>query len=487
MIFLPSSYGRNVVTVWATSFALLAIIALVDAGAILGEVRNTKTSESARGVEFDNHCGRKIDCFWVNTFEKPETFVPQFVDEGVSVGCPYGAQKGISSYNGHTFELREIPSKKSGGCVHKECRKVRYTVTDRFEQKVIVNRDFTLTVKDDRERAYSKADDIYSKCQEKVGSDVDPLESIELITKCVEEEITGDVINHNKEERSFHSKVHRTMADELVPYTCADVNKTQSTEVKNITWIYTDDDGIDETHIAKTLHKLPTSEIFVIDDFVTEEVCDALDIYRSKTHAGYGVPSEAAMEETKQGGLLMDVYYKMYQVLMDRYPNWKELDFQDDLLFSHIKDNVGFKTPAKLCTTQEEVDEVVAAMGLGKPKKCLIPGGVPEHAPTKHFVVENGISEEEMMKKRQLAQLFLFCGEPKDQLGGLHFPYAAVHVTPKTRKLVVAVHRHADAKNHKYDGYVNEYHLCPNHDVYVHTVFDHNPPPFVTGEDEGEL
>ena len=462
---------------------------MADAGAIIGLERNDKSNPSARGVLIKNESGRKTDMFWVNTFKTPEEFVPQFIEDGVSIGLPYGGEKAISSYVGHTFEIRELPSNKKnkkGRCVYSECRKVRYTMTKRNNQKVIVNKDFSITIHDDLERAYSKADDIYTKCQEKIAKEgYSALEAIELVTECIEDEVRGKMIS-DKQERSFQSKVHREMAEELVPFICVDVNKTQSLEIKNSTWT---DENDGKEYTLRRVHELPTSEIFVVDDFVSKETCDALKIYRqaSKDRSAQGIPISAAMEKTKQGDLLLNLYYKMYQLLMDRFTEWKTLDFNGEFLFEYVKDEVGFQTPTHLCVTQEDVDEVVKAMEAGKPKKCLIPGGVPEAGRTKHFVVEEGLSDNDKSEKRQLAQLFLFCDEPK-QLGALHFPFAAVHATPEAGKLVVAVHRHEGHEDHGFDGYANEYHLCPNHEVYVHTVHDNDPPTFIPpGDDEGEL
>lgn len=492
MRLLPSaSLQRNVLTVraTATALALLAMVVFVDAGAILGVQRRDKANESSRPLLIENLSGRKINMYWVNTFKKPEEFVPQFIDDGVVVGCSYGAEKSVSSYIGHQFEIREEPSRKTGACVYTECRKFRIVVSDRYDQKVIVNKDFGITVQDNKERAYTKADDMFTRCQEKMADEnVDPATSLELITDCMEEEIKGK-FDSDKQERAFHSKIHRSMAADLIPFECADVNKTQSVSVKNVTW--EDEDNEYKKHNIQILHKIPTSEILVVDDFISKETCKALRVYRDvkvyKEGEITGVPSTAATEKTKQGELLLNLFYKMYGILMDRYRSWQELDFRDDMLFEYIKDLDGFVTPTHLCTTQEEVDAVVAAIEAGEPRKCHIPGGVPEAVPTKRVVVEEGATEEEKKEKRQLAQMFFFCAEPEHQLGGLHFPYAGVHATPREGTVVIAVHRHEDDRNHNYDGYVNEYHLCPNHEVYVHTVYDYDPNPIDPDFDEGEL
>lgn len=463
----------------------------VNAGAILGKKRMENDNPQARSISIDNQSGHKLDMFWVNVFKEPEEFVAQFIEDGKTIGCAYGADKAISSYIGHQFEIREIESKATGACVFNTCRKVRIKVSDREDQKFTIDRDFSVTVTDDKERAYSKVDDMFARCKEKVAvyadassrtnNNIDPLKTIELITNCMEEEINGKV-NFDRQERSFHSKLHRDMATDLIPFMCGDVNKTDSIEIVNTTWI-----SAATRYTVKTLHELPTSEIFVVDDFVTKETCDALKIYRqTASGSAVGVPIGAIKEGTKQAKLLETLYFNIYALIGDRYGDWGELDFFGETLFEYIKDPVGVETPLKLCDGPEEVAEAFADIEAGKPKlQCQIPGGDPVMVPTKRIVVEeNGIGIEDVdvdvdveggelpQKRRQLSQLFLFCDEPENKLGGLHFPFSRVHVTPEVGKLVVAVHRHATDESNELDGYVNEYHLCPNHEVYVHTVTD---------------
>lgn len=487
MISFPStSLRRTSLAVWPKALVLLAMVVFVDA-TILGEKRTDSDHPSARSLGIRNESGRKVDMVWVNKFKTPEEYVPQFVEDGVIVGCAYGASKSVSSFTGHEFEIREVPSKKTERCVFQECRKVRYTVTDRFAQEVTLNRDFTITIKDNKERVYTKAEKMFTKCQEKVESEgANTFDSIGLITKCMEEQIS-EKIEFDRKERVFHSTVQRNMATDLIPFECADVNKTLDRSIKNVTWNYDDDSNEETSYNIQIFHKVPTSEILVVDDFISKKTCNALELYREVADYGNGevtgVPSKAAQKAM----LLYDLFYKMYAIMMDQYKDWRELDFKGDILFEYIKDMDGFITPLHLCNSQEEVDEVVAMMDSGELKKCRIPGGIPEAVPTKRFVVEEGVTEEEKKKKRQLAQLFFFCDEPKHRLGGLHFPYAGTHVPPKTGRLVVAVNRHDGDRNDQLDGYVDEYHMCPNHEVYVHTVFDHKPVPIITDIDEGEL
>lgn len=481
-----SSSGCNGSTTLAYEAALLPLLAMVavlvvvvDAGKMLGYERPQNPNPLSRTVGIDNQSGRKIEMYWVNVFKEPNDFVPQFMEDGVQVGCSYGADKTINSFSGHQFEIREVPSKKTKKCVFNECRKVRIKISDRKQQTYTINRDFTISIEDDTQIAYSKANDIFQSCKAKVALyTTDPLEIIDLVSECMMYETNAKLVE-NSEERSFHSKKQREMAADLIPYACGDVNKTETQEIVNQTWTYIGNNGDPSkpkpknVHLLRTLHKLPTSDIFAVSNFASQDTCDALKIYRQELSGSdgegstIGIPTSATQEPTKQGKLLLELFYKIYALLNDNFPHWKDLsEFFDDTLFGYLKDPVGLELPSHLCQGIEEVAEAFAALEAEEPKKCQIPGGEPSVGHTKRTVVGEDTHPD------LLAQVFLFCDEPKDKLGGLHFPYAGVHATPEVGKLVVAVHRHNtdDNKQQKLDGYTEEYHLCPNHELYVHTV-----------------
>ena len=323
-----------------------------------------------------------------------------------------------------------------------------------------------------------------------------------ILTKISKNEINKN-IQKQEEERNFHLNVHRDMATELVPFTCGDVNQTDSHEILNQTWYYKEDS---RNYKIKKLHELPTSTIFTIDNFVTKDYCDALQMYRTTTttnddndkeKGNIHVPLSAAFEGTKQSNLLNGLLNKIYELMLDQMDTWDDLD-AEDVLFNYMKDDIGYDTPTHLCVGTEEVTNAFHALEIGQPKTCQIPGGDPVVVPTKRILMEDGHKnkrrnmnvvrnnddnfEIDVKRKQQLADIFLFCNEPEKKiLGGIHFPFARIHITPKIGKLVVAVNRKNYSNNNnkvqeqgqeqeQVDGYVNEYHLCPNHEVYVHTI-----------------
>ena len=107
-------------------FSLLCIWTVHGAG--LG--RRRRTSEASRGVSFMNLSGRRVDLLWVNTKTDPVTYASHSDDEGFA----YGAGIDVNSYNGHKFELREIPGKRSKKCLTDTCWKSSFVVNNQEDQ-----------------------------------------------------------------------------------------------------------------------------------------------------------------------------------------------------------------------------------------------------------------------------------------------------------------------------------------------------------------
>jgi hypothetical protein len=77
----------------------------------------------SRGIVVKNQAGVKIDFFWVNPNTKE--LAASTSDGGVT----HGGESSISSYIGHTFEVQELPKKKTGKCEQEKCRITHFTVS----------------------------------------------------------------------------------------------------------------------------------------------------------------------------------------------------------------------------------------------------------------------------------------------------------------------------------------------------------------------
>jgi hypothetical protein len=435
-------------------------------GAALGRSRKTGQNDSQRSFHFLNQSGRRVDLLWVNVFKKPNEFVSQNGGEGY----PYGGDTSVSSFIGHEFEIREMPSKKTEQCLFEECRKARFRVNDQDNQEIIIDENFKVTHKDDRQRAYTKANQLFEECKLQIDDpkNMDPMESIDAMSRCMETKVKLALAT-TEEERNFQSTVRQQMANDLVPYACGDVNFTETKEVSNLTWTYRiPTTGEVEEYNMNILHERPTSDIVKIDHFTTPEFCDAIRIYEENGK----IPMTAISESTTQGSMLYRLGNKMYSLA--RYKlGWDEMDFghmhqQGMPLFDVLRDENVLELPTLKCVGDVAIASADAAQG-----KCRLAGAPPLAVDTKRLVVEDG--------SPQLAQIFLFCDEPKN-LGGLHFPQAGIHIAPKVGRLVMAINRFRNDDNDDdsksvMDGFVSEYHLCPNYHTYVHTIVERKDPP----------
>jgi hypothetical protein len=436
-------------------FLTLSLPCTTVHGAALG--RSKKSSQPhQRSFHFRNQSGRRVDVLWVNVHKTPNEFVSQNDGEGY----PYGGDTSISSYIGHEFEIREIPSKKTGQCLFDQCRKTRFKVNDQENQEFVINETFKVIHNDDRQRAYSQANELFEKCKLKIDPKMDPMESIDTISQCMERKVK-ETLAETEEERTFQSTLRQQMAKDLVPFACGDVNFTDSREVSNATWTYrVPSTGEVEEYNMNILHDRPTSDIFKIDNFITPEYCDAIRIYEESGR----VPMTAISEGTAQGSMLYKLGNKIYS-LARKTLLWDEMDFghmhqQGIPLFEVLRDEKGLDLPAFKCVGDAVTVSAQAAQG-----KCRLAGAPPLAVETKLLVVEDGST--------QLAQIFLFCDQPKS-LGGLHFPQAGIHVAPQVGQLVMAVNRFRN--NVEMDGFVSEYHLCPNYHTYVHAILEGKDP-----------
>ncbi|KAG7359632.1 hypothetical protein IV203_034730 [Nitzschia inconspicua] len=420
-------------------------------GAILGRSQKS-ANENQRSFHFHNKSGRRVDVLWVNVHKTPNEFVSQNGGEGY----PFGGDTSVLSYIGHEFEILEMPSKKTKKCLFEECRKARFTVNDQENQEIVINDSFKVIHKDNRQRAYATASNLFEECQREINDkNMNPMEALEAMSECMETKV-NESLAKVEEERTFQSALRRQMTQNLVPYACGDVNFTESREVSNLTWTYrVPTTGERQEHTLNVLHQRPTSEIFKIDNFTKPKFCDAIHIYEEDGK----VPMTAMSEGTAQGSMLFQLGIKMYALAREKLW-WDEMEFahmhkQGIPLFQVFRDEKGLDLPALKC-----IGDIATATANAAKGRCRLAGAPPLAAETKPFVVEEGSS--------QLAQFFLFCDKPKS-LGGLHFPQAGVHVAPQAGRLVMAVNRFRDGEM---DDFVKEYHLCPNYNTYVHTFVE---------------
>jgi hypothetical protein len=331
-----------------------------------------------------------------------------------------------------------------------------------------VLKDYSVIHKDDRQRAQLKADELLEHCQEETKKNLPPSSSlafqIDALAECMQAQVE-EHLAEREEERSFQSELRTSMAQKLIPYACGDAtfneNATFSVEHINRTWHYEEGKtGLKKQYQLQVFHERPTSQIFTMANFAGAKECAAIRPFIND--AVMKVPFLAVNAQTADAKILHGLASKMYE-LSRTFLSWQELDFNHmhslgHELFDVYRDDTVTKVPKGECGAEEGVSSENS--NEEEQQECKLPGAGP-------LAVETTSAE---VLSTQLATLFLFCDEPAEGLGGLHFPSAGVHINPEKGKLVVALHRNRNDK--ETDGFTQEWHLCPNHNVYVHGIWE---------------
>jgi hypothetical protein len=341
-----------------------------------------------------------------------------------------------------------------------------------WRTEVYINQTFDLIFTDAIQRAEKKAETVLDQCHQSLSTMIEenPLEAVDALSDCMSQKI-NETLAFEEDERNFQSHLRTTMAQQMTSYACGDPDYETSTETLNRTWHYEVNPGEYREFLMKTYHERPTSRIMTVPDFVGETECQAL---KASTKSGIFVPFVTVNGQNRESIILHAFASKMYEFMRVTL-SWSELDFGDQYhlgqeLFDVFEDRKGLEVPEGKCKKESTSTEEASIDSDGqvvtteaeeeteesdKGKTCRMPGAAPIAASTKRFEA-SGID---------VATLFIFCDEPKS-LGGIHFPLSGVHINPEKGTAVVAVHRFRDDPG--FDGYAQEYHMCPNYHVYKH-------------------
>merc|ERR1719221_454058 len=240
--------------------AQLSLLLILPLPAALGK------SPSARSIQILNESTRRVEVHWVN----PDT------KELVLQTTPdilHGASFALNSFVGHYFQVTELPAKKTGECFGEDgaCRTDHFTVNSNKDQAIIIREGVEVEHTDSKSIASNAAaailDDCNSAAKRALADDgsnaADVLESFD---GCFRKGVTEEIEKAN-EEVSFQAGIRKTMAGTLERYACFD-EKLNTTE--------SDSDEYWEGRKVKVLVDRPASKVHVIEDFLTEDECRAI-------------------------------------------------------------------------------------------------------------------------------------------------------------------------------------------------------------------
>jgi len=176
-----------------------------------------------------------------------------------------------------------------------------------------MNQDFEIVFEDDHIRAKQEAHSLVGHCHEVAKEKMalangDADISMTIMTELVECVQAGvvETITRSTEELAFEAKVRKDMAALMENYTCADLELDTSPAVENTTWVSLKDEKLRNVQI---MLNRPASKIHVIEDFIDEEECKAMEtaakshLHRATVADGKGGSQFSENRKAMQAGI----------------------------------------------------------------------------------------------------------------------------------------------------------------------------------------
>lgn len=254
-------------TVWTPSLFLGPTRSVVHATSL----GRTRTFD--RKIQIVNQSGHRLDIHWIH---------PKTGNLSKSNTTPIldGVTFKLNSFENHKFEVRELPNSKTGECggagsQDKICRTGYFSVNENDDQVFYIRSGLKINQTDNKSIARDQAINLLSVCQREALDSVrtaPPMAVFDELVECVKSSVASSIEEAN-EEVTFQSKVRSNMGDLLENYTCADDSLNTTKEVDSRYW----DDHKGKIFPVKVMLERPASKIHVIENFISDEECQAVE------------------------------------------------------------------------------------------------------------------------------------------------------------------------------------------------------------------
>lgn len=188
-----------------------------------------------------------------------------------------------------------------------------------FLAKLLVftlNKDFKIVFSDDQVKAQEQATEIVRECQDKAKQKLDGaendaakvMEAMNDLVACVEGSVTETLTKAN-EELAFQSLIRKGIAEQMENHTCADTSLDTSDSLKEEWWLGSKDK---KKRTSKVLLDRPASKIHVVENFISQEECEAMEtaaepkLHRATVADGKGGSHFSENRKALQAGITVD-------------------------------------------------------------------------------------------------------------------------------------------------------------------------------------
>lgn len=269
---------------------------------LLPHLTLTLANDQERSIQIFNQSGRRVDVHWV----------PPYEGEMVLQSKPdilNGASLALNSYITHTFEVRELPGKTSGVCSGEGgvCQVDHFTVNSHENQVIFIRPGIEIEHSDTKTIAEKSAAKLLDECRSAAKASLaeKPGEAAEILNQlsaCVESGIAKEIETAN-EEIGFQKEIRLEMSELLEDYTCYDEKMVTSEPKKSVVW---------NGRKVDIMLDRPRAKIHVIDNFITQQECDAVQeeakdsLHDATVADGAGGSELDDSRRAKQAGIEVD-------------------------------------------------------------------------------------------------------------------------------------------------------------------------------------
>jgi len=400
---------------WHFRHHFIAVALLLSSILVSLVIAGPETSKTTtRGFKIMNYSGFTIELYWVH----PDT------REGSLMSNPNimnGGDFALNSFIGHEFEVRELPSTRTGLCESKDqtCRNDFFVVSENDDQVLTVREGFDIEFLDDKIRARMEATSIVASCQEKAnillqqaGTDTAGIQnSMDYLAECVEGGVT-ETLSKANEELNFQAKVRTDMAELMENYTCADMELDTTESLRTEQWRSLKDRRRREVQV---LLDRPASKIMFVKDFISVAECDAMaESAKSKLH-------QATVADGK-GGSHFSEHRKALQAGIK--VNWKKEDSGDNIAILSRRVYDFTNHVLGLDIKEQGQEDLMSIQYLGRGRNDTEPDRYTPHC-------DGDCTGLPHKSGTRMATMVMYCTIP--EVGGhTNFRNAGVHVKPTT-------------------------------------------------------
>lgn len=163
------------------------------------------------------------------------------------------------------------------------------------DHKTIARKEATTLVEDCKALAKQSLQDVDAKADDVLSE----------LSRCLEKEIAQQ-LNHVAEDIAFSAATRKKMAGFFENYTCVDYDLPTTEPKKSTTWF---DVKRQKQLKVGVMHERPSSRIHVVEDFITEEECKAMEetaapqLHRAVVADGAGGHEVSENRKAMQAGI----------------------------------------------------------------------------------------------------------------------------------------------------------------------------------------